>query len=60
MKTMQGLSLTRYMEHRRRAAYVARQRMKHPFFHQNNWLAWKLAFDREFRILMRANYFYPS
>lgn len=60
MKTMKNLWLARYMERRRRAAFVARQRMKHPFFYRANWLAGKLVFDREFRALMRANYFYPS
>lgn len=52
--------LRNYFERRRRAAAVAKQKVAHPFFHHANWLEAKLAFDREFRILMRTSYFYKT
>lgn len=60
MKTMQGFSLGQYMERRRRAAAVAHQRVNDPRFVVGSWVERKLQFDRQFSILMRANYFWRN
>jgi hypothetical protein len=56
-KTMKWLLLNRYLERRRRAARIAQENVSHPYFHRTSWLACKLAFDREFRAVMRASSF---
>lgn len=53
MKSMQGFSLTKYMARRRKAARIAAHNISRPQNHCGGWLCRKLAFDREFKSLMR-------